>query len=389
MFKETLKRNKGITLIALVVTIIVLLILAGISISMLTGQNGILNRAAEAKEKTGIANEVEQRKLAQSEALTNMEETTYKGVTLPKGFAPTRIEGEDSIDEGLVITDGYGNEYVWIEVPKSIYKNSEYNTKGEQNSADDLEKIRDCLKAYTDGYSESGYSDTNPVFELQYQNMLKSVYTNGGFWIGRYEAGLEGETSRKSHVDIMPSDKAVVKQNMIPYNYVTRNESQELAKGMKYEGCTSSLIFGVQWDLMLKFIETKKKATDKEITTKLTSDSTKIGNYMDSLWNVTNKNAKYSKDTGKSFNPCPYEKKSKGLVLLTTGADENFSLMNIYDIAGNVTEWTLEYDESKGYCVQRGGCFFFGGTTSAKHRMKGSSSGGGYGNGFRIGLWIE
>ena len=52
MFYKTLKRNKGITLIALVVTIIVLLILAGISIMMLTGQNGILNRASEAKEKT-------------------------------------------------------------------------------------------------------------------------------------------------------------------------------------------------------------------------------------------------------------------------------------------------------------------------------------------------
>ena len=49
------KRNKGITLIALVVTIIVLLILAGVSINMLTGQNGILNRASEAKEKTGNA----------------------------------------------------------------------------------------------------------------------------------------------------------------------------------------------------------------------------------------------------------------------------------------------------------------------------------------------
>ncbi len=47
--------NKGITLIALVVTIIVLLILAGISVSMLTGQNGILNRASEAKEKTAAA----------------------------------------------------------------------------------------------------------------------------------------------------------------------------------------------------------------------------------------------------------------------------------------------------------------------------------------------
>ena len=45
-------KNRGITLIALVVTIVVLLILAGISVSMLTGQNGILNKAAEAKEKT-------------------------------------------------------------------------------------------------------------------------------------------------------------------------------------------------------------------------------------------------------------------------------------------------------------------------------------------------
>ena len=66
--KFKFKKNVGITLIALVVTIIVLLILAGISISMLTGQNGILNRGAEAKEKTDITNKDEQRKLAQAEA---------------------------------------------------------------------------------------------------------------------------------------------------------------------------------------------------------------------------------------------------------------------------------------------------------------------------------
>mgnify|MGYP007110821551 CR=1 FL=1 len=76
------KNKSGITLIALVVTIIVLLILAGISISMLTGQNGILNRAANAKEKTEIASIDEQRKLAQAEALMNTEKTTYKGLTL-------------------------------------------------------------------------------------------------------------------------------------------------------------------------------------------------------------------------------------------------------------------------------------------------------------------
>ena len=59
MLKETFKKNKGITLIALVVTIIVLLILAGISIVMLTGQNGILNRAAQAKNDTSAASDLE------------------------------------------------------------------------------------------------------------------------------------------------------------------------------------------------------------------------------------------------------------------------------------------------------------------------------------------
>ncbi len=70
MFNKTLKRNKGITLIALVVTIIVLLILAGISIMMLTGQNGILNRANQAKENTGTAQTEELVKLSVTDALT-------------------------------------------------------------------------------------------------------------------------------------------------------------------------------------------------------------------------------------------------------------------------------------------------------------------------------
>ena len=70
-FTKKFNKNKGITLIALVVTIIVLLILAGISISMLTGQNGILNRAAEAKEKNDVAQKEEQIKLAVMAALSD------------------------------------------------------------------------------------------------------------------------------------------------------------------------------------------------------------------------------------------------------------------------------------------------------------------------------
>ena len=66
-FETKFKRNKGITLIALVVTIIVLLILAGVSINMLTGQNGILNRASEAKNKTTDSQNKEELEFALSQ----------------------------------------------------------------------------------------------------------------------------------------------------------------------------------------------------------------------------------------------------------------------------------------------------------------------------------
>ena len=69
--ETTFRKDKGITLIALVVTIIVLLILAGISISMLTGQNGILNRATTAKTQTEISQVDEMVKFSAMDALAN------------------------------------------------------------------------------------------------------------------------------------------------------------------------------------------------------------------------------------------------------------------------------------------------------------------------------
>ena len=66
--KEKQRKSKGITLIALVITISVLLILAGVSIAMLTGENGILTQAQTSKEKTDEAEDMEKIKLAVSEA---------------------------------------------------------------------------------------------------------------------------------------------------------------------------------------------------------------------------------------------------------------------------------------------------------------------------------
>lgn len=81
--KNKFKKNPGITLIALVVTIVVLLILAGISISMLTGQNGILNRATEAKEKTDQAQIDESDKMVQMEAMV---QASGKSIPNPSSY---------------------------------------------------------------------------------------------------------------------------------------------------------------------------------------------------------------------------------------------------------------------------------------------------------------
>ena len=81
------------------------------------------------------------------------------------------------------------------------------------------------MKAYTKDYSGQDYNNNNnnneEYMEL-YRNMLKSVYENGGFWIGRYEAGYEGEILRKSDIEITENDKAVIKRNTYPYNYVKK-----------------------------------------------------------------------------------------------------------------------------------------------------------------------
>ena len=86
-----MKNNKGITLIALVVTIIVLLILAGVSIAMLTGQNGILNRGQEAAYKNAVTDAKDQISLKVAECITNWNAKTYAGVTTT-GITQTSLD---------------------------------------------------------------------------------------------------------------------------------------------------------------------------------------------------------------------------------------------------------------------------------------------------------
>ena len=378
---------------------------------MLTGQNGILNRASEAKEKTETASKDEQRKLAQAVALMNTEKTTYKGLTLPEGFAPTKIDGEDSFDDGLVITDGYGNEYVWVEVPRTttVYPTAGLNITSFTN--DEYTKIENDLHTYTADYrngtnfSDTFYDASNDENEAnksdwfqseeEYNNakkkMLGSVYENGGFWVGRYEAGIEDENNIRKETSSTATLVPVSKQNAYPYTWVTRTQAKVLAEKVESGSYTSSLMFGVQWDLVLKYIETKKSATITDIKTKLNSNSTIIGNYNNNLWNITNANAKYSENDGSSYTACPnpYTKTSSLRILLTTGADTSFSLMNIYDLAGNVWEWTLGKTTSDSTpCALRGGHYGnYGDKHPASYCYNDSTGNNNYGVGFRISLF--
>ena len=104
-----------------------LLILAGVSIAMLTGTNGILTQAQNAKQVTEESAEKEKRQLSQIEASTHLENYDYTDAeentaTIPAGFAVSNVEGENLVSKGLVIIGETGNEYVWIPCTKDTYK---------------------------------------------------------------------------------------------------------------------------------------------------------------------------------------------------------------------------------------------------------------------------
>ena len=411
-----MKNNKGITLVALVVTIVVLLILAGVSINLVLGNNGIIAKAQEAKTKQA---EASQNDLKGMNSLIEQMESTLNGSgnggktepeTVP--YLPSddfHYDTSTSIDTGLVIKDASGNEYVWVVVPRTtaVYKTTGL---GKTTFTDaDYTSIEKDLKDYTSIYvTESGYSDLYYpddknvgwfADETAYNNlknsMLKSVYENGGFYVGRYEAGIETTgTNRTSNTDknsegkyITPSTTPVSKADAYPYTYVTRTQAQNLASNVNSGTKISSLMFGVQWDLVLAFMHNKGNIADST----LTSNSTTIGNYNDNLWTIKNAKAQYSEDDGDTFTACPnpFKKESESEILLTTGADSSFSVQNIYDIAGNVWEFTLERSPyTNVLCARRGGGFNVTGSDyPAALRFNVSTDFSGFNIGFRVSLF--
>ena len=317
---------------------------------------------------------------------------TTEGTYLPKGFE--QVEGT-TLENGLTIQDSKGNQYVWVEVPMTdeVYLTAGLNIKDFSN--DEYTKIETDLHTYTndyrDGtsYKDEYYSDAvTGLTSAQYielkQKMLKSVYQNGGFYVGKYETGIEDAPKTSGSSSTAPTEMPVIKQNAYPYNNVTCSQAQTLASNMESGNYTSSLMFGVQWDLVLKYLETKGTAQAD-----LKTNSTNWGNYYNNSWNITNENSKYAPN-GLGWTSGAYGKKdSNKSVLLSTGASETFSKQGIYDLAGNVWEWTLEYTAiSSGPCAKRGGNYSSSGSyTPAAYRNNDNTTGYGDSIGFRLSLY--
>ena len=295
--------------------------------------------------------------------------TTTGGTYLPKGFR--QVSGT-TLEKGLTIQDSTGNQYVWVEVPKTT---EVYPTAGleiTEFTESEYTAIETDLHTYTNYYRNSRYEDkyysdaatglTSEQYTQLKQKMLKSVYQNGGFYIGKYETGTE-KARTSVDLSIAPTETPVIKPNVYPYNCVTCSQAQTLATTKMESGDrTTSLLFGVQWDLTLKYLETKGTSQAD-----LKTNSTSWGNYSNNAWNITNENLKYEEYKNSSLQPwttaTEKSKTSNEIILLSTGADDSFSKMGIYDLAGNVFEWTLEYTSNTGYpCAYRGGVCAYSGS---------------------------
>ena len=350
--------ERGVTLITLVITIIILMILATVSINVVLGEGGLIQRAQQAKELTEQAvleeqqglnslmseftnimaedqnppeekSEVEEAK----ESGTPFEDTTTitddldNPVTVPGGFNIAEDSGT-KVEEGIVIEDSNNNQFVWI--PVGTYNvTTEVDKDGTQDGklTNELTRRIFTSEGATSGNGDEvmdtffyGEGNENSVAKDQIEGFKTRATTNKGFYIGRYEAGTE--TERTAETD--PLTTPLVQANKYPYVYVTRDEAKQQAEAM-YSGnefVTSELISSYAWDTALNFI---CQTNEEGYVLAMTSDST-YGNI----------------DTNKKTQ---------------TGGYPADCYSNIYDLLGNCFEWTTEYSDAGSPCTYRGGLY--------------------------------
>ena len=380
------KEMKGITLVALVVTIVVLLILAGVSINSVLGENGIIIKAKEAAEKTAAAQEREmiERNLLEQELENSLATPTPKpqpteGVKIPTGFyyvGGTKTSGiviSDNVNDkdkyknkAVVGTDLLGNQYVWIPCTtdstssKLQYARTEWGVEadGDDNSRaikDEL-TLTDASVTYSNADTANGINaDVSKEIVAQIKAEKASVAQYGGYYIGRYEVGKN-------------SDTAVVKYNQTPYASITWSTAYGLAKKIITNSEVNSyLCSSYAWDTAVNFIQNNSTAK----------------NYATSIEGFNgNWNPQAVKDpSGNVIKPAGTSQQ------LNTGLTTQFC--NIFDMGGNEAEFTTELNPgtSETVVLRGGGYSTYG--FPAGCRWDGSSGHAHISYGFRATLFLK
>ncbi len=416
MKKNELK-ERGITLIALVITIIVLLILAGVTLSIVL-HTGIIENSQKAVDTYQAKAEDEVKQLddltlkiqTQFGILDNTEGTenktitggqsTYNNPIIPVGFKTSNegaswksSDGEtvDGWNSGLVIEDKEGNQFVWI--PCYIKEND-----GQENT--ELVEYTKTLGTKNNGITQENFStivtDDPDKLPEGVGNEESQIGTYGGFYIARYEAGIpetetmkellnpttEPENTQEGMKELRSkSGVPVSKKNQVPWNNITYEQAKENAESMynDSEYVKSGLLTGTMWDTTLQWLLKTEAVKDNE----LNNDSTSWGNYRTStIQGVTSYSRHTDWNTGLhwedeiSTKPGINRDESatyrQYLWLLKTGNTEYTKRNNIYDLAGNVWEWTTEFYNSSDR-VLRGGCYHdYGHDYPASYRTHGA-----------------
>ena len=306
----------------------------------------------------GTSNGITSKKTVSVTVNQYMSSSTGSNPYLP-GNDFKKVDGTD-LSNGLVIEDKDGSQYVWIEVPKTstVYPTAGTNITNFDSAA--YTKITADLENYTKAYKSGGYSDADDDAK---HVMLKSVYENGGFYIGRFE---EGTANAEESTTEGTSAGPVSKINMYPYRLLTLPEAMDLTKKVNAGNRTCTLMYEVQWNLVLAHLHNKGNISD----TVLTQNSDSIGN-TSSVSFTLNRGKYYANNNRgwQAYNVDYYNEddeyylvkskvKQKHAALLTTGAADRNKVMNIYDFAGNVAEWTIGvYSSTHWPCVVRGNSY--------------------------------
>ena len=391
MLSKKIKNNNGITLVALVVTIIILLILATISIQSLTN-TGLFKKAQEAKEKTQNAEENQAKTLNEYEDELNkyvsgnieekkdpikevsnkvlsttdnteLQDAYGNKIVVPAGF---KIVSNDdtsnatTVDKGIVIEDATsaataGSQFVWIPVGK-IYTDvakTEANAKTIELGRYEFDSNSN-KSAYSGSYVEEDKGDTNTTLKnygntiaKNITNFKNSVASNGGYYIGRYEARTTNKRTAEGNALTQITEKGT---DQI-YNYVKQPQAAKLSQEMYNSNkFTSDLMNSYAWDTATLFLQTcgeEKYSRKTSVNNSLASKGTNSSDY-----------------TGTRDTVC-----------------------NVYDMASNVTECTTETsDSSNSPCVERGGFCYSGEYTSKRNNL--NTSYNNVGLGFRPLLYV-